>query len=149
MFPLPLLRVILCVWKGCYELFSATDCVPAAMVEMQVRVDDDVDVFGRNSCGVQIVEQFSGLLVDLHHLFGQFVADAGLNQNVFICRCARAANSGPRQGGSSRQRDLFGPQGLWDHSKEGSAIEEVGSVGDDGEFEVAESCAMHREAVSN
>jgi len=40
-------------------------------------------------------------------------------------------------------RGLLGPHGLGDDTEIGAGIEEVGAVGDDGEFEIAESCAVH------
>ena len=54
------------------------------MVEVKMRVDDDVDVFGSDAGGVKVVEQFGGLLVDLHQLVGKLVADTGFDQDIFV-----------------------------------------------------------------
>ena len=114
------------------------------MVKMQVRIDDDVDIFRRDSGGVQVVEQLGRLLVDLHHLFGEFVADASFDQDVFLAGADEQRIQSGIEAVLLVRRDLLRPHGLRNYAEEGSAIEEVGSVGDDGEFEIAESCAMHK-----
>ena len=54
------------------------------MIEMQVRVDDDVDVFGRDAGSGEIRQQLRGLAVELDHAFGELVAHAGLDQHGLL-----------------------------------------------------------------
>src|SRR5208282_3658071 len=87
--------------------------------------------------------------VDLHQLLRQFIADAGLNQDVLLAR--------PHQQGiQSRlnpvllvRQQLLRPHRLRNYAKESSAIKKVSSVGNDGEFKIAESCSMHKATFSH
>ena len=54
MLPLPFLHVILGVRESCDNLVSLSHRVPSTMVEMQMGVDDDVDILGRNTCSSEI-----------------------------------------------------------------------------------------------
>ena len=146
MLPLFLLDVILRVRKGRDHLIAAPHRIPAAVIKMQVGVDDDVDIFRRDPGGVQVVEQFGRLFVDMHHLFGQFVADASFDEDVFLAGAHEQRIQSRFEPVLLVGRDLLRPHGLRNDAEEGSAVEEVGSVGDDGEFEIAESCAMHKES---
>jgi len=51
---------------------------------MQVRVDDDVDVFGGDSGSREIRQQLRGLAVELDHALRQLVAHAGFDQDVLL-----------------------------------------------------------------
>src|SRR5579863_5661721 len=54
--PFALLHVILRLGKRGHSLPALPDRVPSTVIEVQVRVDDNVDVFGRNADGGQVVE---------------------------------------------------------------------------------------------
>ena len=58
--------------------------IPSTMVEVQMGVDDDVDIFGRNTRGAEIIQQFSRLTIDFDQAVGQFIPEAGLNQDSLI-----------------------------------------------------------------
>ena len=49
---------------------------------MQVSIDYDVDIFGRDSFCGKIREQLRGLAIELDHALRQLVAHAGLDQYV-------------------------------------------------------------------
>src|SRR5207244_13033470 len=51
--PLAFLDVVLGPGEGRNDLFPVADCIPPAMIEVQVRVDDNIDVLGSNSCRAQ------------------------------------------------------------------------------------------------
>ena len=56
--------------------------VPSAMVEMEMRVDDDIDVFRLRPGFAEAVQQLFRRLPDSSLLFLQLVADAGFDQHV-------------------------------------------------------------------
>ena len=149
MLPLLFLHVILRVRKRCDHLIAAPHRIPATVVKMQVRIDDDVDIFRRDSGGVQVVEQLGRLFEDLDQAVRQFVADASLDQNVLLAGAHKQRIQSRVEPVLLVRRDLLRPHGLRNDSEKGSAIEEVSSIGDDCEFEIAESCAMHKAAFRN
>jgi len=66
------------------KVATATDGVPSAVVEVEMRVDDDVDVFRGDSDSVEVVEQLGGLFVDLHEAVGKLIANAGFDEDVLL-----------------------------------------------------------------
>src|ERR1700761_5985712 len=61
-------------------------CVPAAMVEVKVSVNDDVDLVWANAGGCQGSGQKLLIAMDLAHLCRLLVADSGLDQDgLFSC----------------------------------------------------------------
>src|SRR4029077_17190324 len=141
--PLAFLHVILRVRESGNDFVSLTYGIPSAMIEVQMGVDDDVDIFGRNTRGAEIIQQFSGLTIEVDQAAGQFIPEAGLNQDSLI--------AGGHQHGIDASREqvlLVGfffpfPHDLGDHAKENSAIQVIGTVRDGGEFEIAEREAVH------
>ena len=73
----------------------------------------------------------------------QFVANASLDQNVFLASAHEQRIQSRVEPVLLIRRDLLRPHGLWKDSEKRPAVEEVCSIGDDCEFEIADSCAMH------
>ena len=149
MLPLLLLHVILRSRKRRYHSIPALHRIPAAVVKMQMRIDDDVDIFRRDSGGVQVVEQLGRLFEDLDQAVRQFVADTSLDQDVFLAGAHEQRIQSRVEPVLLVRRALLRPHGFCNDSEEGPGVKEVGSIGDDCEFEIAESCAMHKMAFSN
>src|SRR6266480_5616746 len=108
-----------------------------------MRVDHDVDVLGSNSARIKILEQLGGLAVDLAHLVRQLVANASLDQDVLFSganqqRIQPGRNEIPFIGGG-----LFGPHDFGNDAEERAAVEGIGAIGEDAEFEVAEIELVH------
>ena len=82
--PLAFLHVIFGAREGRHRLAIFVIGVPAAVVEVQVSVDDDVDLVGRNAGLLDALQQLRLVLVDGLALFAELVADAGLDQDVLL-----------------------------------------------------------------
>src|SRR5450631_849782 len=67
MSPLPLLHVVGRLGKSGRHAAAAAHRVPAAMVEVQMSVDDDVDVFGSDTSRGEILQQLGWLAVNFRH----------------------------------------------------------------------------------
>src|SRR5437667_305736 len=143
--PLTCGRVVVRARKGGDNLAIFADGVPSTMVEMQVGVYHNVDIFGSYAGRAQVVQQFGRLTVDFCHFFRKFVANPGFDQDIFVS-CPNKQRVEP---GSYAilciRSDLFRPEYFRDHSEEASAIEKVSSVRDDSKFEITESCCVHPE----
>ncbi len=119
------------------------DGVPAAVVEVEVGVDDDVDVFRSDAGSSEICEELGGLAVELDHAIGELVAHAGFDQYVFLSgadeqRVKAGLDVIPFVGD-----DFTRPHDFGNDAEKGAAVKRVGAVGEDAEFEVAESQAGH------
>src|SRR5207245_8859820 len=101
--------------------------VPAAMIEVQMGIDDDVDVLRTHAAGRKIVEQLRRLAVNLHHLFRQLVADPSLDENVLFA----GANEQRIEPGDDEifliRDQLARPHDLGHDSEERSSVERIGS----------------------
>src|SRR6266851_433781 len=148
--PFAFLDVVLCFWKGGYGFTGAEHGVPSAVVEVQVGIDDDIDVAGRNADGTEVVEKLGGLAVELRHLFGEFVADSGFDEDggatAFFVPDEDGVQAG-RYAVALVSSDFFRPHNFGDDAEEGSAIEVVDAVREGGEFEIAEGYALHGNLV--
>src|SRR5216683_4758540 len=119
--------------------------VPAAVVEVEMRVDDDVHLIRLNSGRSERRRQKLLVAVDLAHLCWLLVADPGLNQHRLL--------PGAHDNGVEPQQDAvlvvgWGallPERLWHYAKHGSAVEVVGAIGADGQFEVTNMRARPNE----
>ena len=115
--------------------------VPAAVVEVEVSVEDVGHVFGTDAGGGEGRGKELVILVDLAHFGRELVAEAGLDDNE---RRGHADDEGVEAeedavlvvGGSAAA-----PEGLGNDAEHGTAVEEEGAVGAEGEFEVAEGVA--------
>ena len=115
----------------------------SAMIEVQMAVDDDIDIFRRDArCG-ELVEQLRGLAVDLDHAFGKLVAYAGFDQH--------GLRSGANYDRIQSQRDeivalglyLAFPQASGNDAEHAAAIKVVGPVREGGKFEIAQGHTLH------
>ena len=78
--PLAFLNVIFCFRKRSNHRVALANRVPTAMIEMQVGVENDVNVFWGDAHRAQVLQQFRRLAVYFDHRFRKFVADSGLDQ---------------------------------------------------------------------
>src|SRR4030095_10908669 len=84
MLALGLRSVIRRFGKRCDDLIAFPDCIPAAMVEVQMSVDNDVNVFGSDASRPQFVEQPCSLTMNFDHALGEFVPHSSLDQDIVI-----------------------------------------------------------------
>src|SRR5258708_37937311 len=108
------------------------------MVEVQVSVDDDVDVFGRTSARGEIRKELRRLSVKLHHALGKFMAHASRHQHGVF-----SSTNEKRVKPSSDIVSLVGgylarPHDFRDDAEESSAIERVGCLSKNRQFEIAQ-----------
>ena len=146
--PFPFLHVILRFRERGDHLIALPDGVPAAMIEVQVSVDDDVDVFRRNARRAELLQQLCRLAVDLDHSFREFVAHAGFDQHGLRpgAHHDRVQSQGHQVVGVRFYLAL--PQAFGDDAEHASAIEVVNPVGDGGQFEIAQGDALHANVPS-
>src|SRR6266705_4684025 len=143
--PLALRRVICRSRKRRHDLSALPQRIPSAMVEMQMAVDYDVDLFRRNSrCG-QVLQQLLGLAVNSLHFFRELVADSGFDQDCLLARTHQDGIESSRHEIILVRLDLLSPHTFRNDSEEGAAIEAVESVGNRGEFEIAKRYSVHQE----
>ena len=141
--PLAFLHVVLRPGERAGNLVALADGVPSAMIEVEMAIDDDVYVVRRYARRGQLVEQLSGLAVDLDHSFGQLVARAGFNQHGLR---AGADDDGVQAQGNeivALRLDLSFPETSGDNTEHASAIEVVDPVRDSGQLKIAEVDALH------
>src|SRR2546427_13037978 len=86
--PLAALSVVAGARERRDQLRAVAPDVPTTVVEVQVRVDDDVDVLGSEPVALEIIEQRRSPadVVDVRKLSVELVADARLNQDVLRAR---------------------------------------------------------------
>ena len=58
--------------------------VPAAVVEVKMSVDDDIEIIGSKAGGIEIGKQALFVVVDAAGLLGQFVAGSGVDEDGVI-----------------------------------------------------------------
>ena len=126
--------------------------VPSAVVEVQVRVDDDVDILGRHASRGEIVEQLGRLSVELDHSVGEFVAHACLDQDRLFAAARRVHSNQQRVQAGDDAVLLIGrhsarPHDLGNDAEERAAVEYIGSIGKSCEFEVAEIHSLHESSL--
>src|SRR6476646_516082 len=117
--------------------------VPAAMIEVQMTVDHNVDFLRRDARSGQIVEQFGGLSVDIEHLLRELVANSGFDQHRLM---ARAHHDRVQTGGHAVVRirlRLLLPQDFGHNSEEGAAVERIDAVRNCNQFKVAQGKSTH------
>src|SRR5258708_39543738 len=141
--PFTLGRIVFRARKRRNNVVVFADGVPSAMVEVQVSVDDDVDIVGTYADGMQIVEHPGRLAIDPCHLFREFVADPGLNQNILFPRADKQRIKSGRDSVLLVGCGLLRPEYLRHDTEKTSAIEEVVAVRNNGKLEIAKGCAIH------
>ena len=81
------LGIVLCVGECRNDFVALADGVPAAVVEVEMGIDDDVDLFGINFRSGEILEQLGLVAVNFLLLFIELIADAGFDEDIFFRRC--------------------------------------------------------------
>src|SRR5437016_11462455 len=125
--PLAFRRVIRRSRKRRHNFSTLPHCIPSAMVEMQMAVDYDVDLFRRNSRSGQVLQQLLGLAVNSLHFFRELVADSGFDQDCLLARTHQDGIESNRHEIILVRLDLLAPHTFRNDSEEGAAIEAVES----------------------
>ena len=113
------------------------------MIEVQMRVDDDVDFVGRNSGGLEVLQQQRLVAIDGLALLAELAADPGLDQHIVP---ASADQQGIQAHGNVVALvggDAFFPQNFRHHAEHGAAIQVVVAIGKYRQFEVAQRRTVH------
>src|SRR5213080_873178 len=147
--PLALGRVILCFRKCRYDLSVLPDRIPSAVVEMQMAVDYDVDLFRRNSRSGQVLQQLRRLTVNHLHFFRELVVDSGFDQDCLLARLHHNGIESNRHEIILVRLDLLAPHTFRNDSEEGATIETVEAVGDSGKLEITKVHPSHRQGSSS
>jgi hypothetical protein len=108
------------------------------VIEVQVRVDNDIDLFGSYSCRGERGGKKLLILVNLAHLFVLFVADSSFDDGGML--------SSPDNDSIETQENAvqfigwgaLPPERLGNDSEHGSTIEPVSPIGADRQLEVAD-----------
>ncbi len=127
--------------RKCGHKFAIDDSrVPSAMIEMQVRVDDDIDFLGPDATGGELIRQarraFEG--VDVAALGVPFIACAGFDQDPLPCRANQQRIHRAGECDCDRRRATALPHGFRNDAEHRAAIEAERAVGENVKFEVAE-----------
>src|SRR2546427_1939310 len=147
--PLALRRVICRSRKRRHDLSALPQRIPSAMVEMQMAVDYDVDLFRRNSRSGQVLQQLRRLTVNHLHFFGELVADSGFDQDCLLAGAHHDGIESNRHEIIFVRLDLLAPHTLGNDSEERAAIETVEAVGDSGKLEITKVHPSHRQGSSS
>ena len=118
--------------------------VPAAVVEMQVGVDDDVDLVGRHAGLLKALQQARLVIVNGAPLVAELAADAGVDQHIVLAGADQQRVGAQRNPVELVRRDAFLPHDLGNDAEHGAAIVPVGAVGEDGEFKIAQRHAVQK-----
>src|SRR4051812_5941339 len=129
MLPLAALRVVGGVRK-CWLDFAAlvAKSVPAAMIEVKMRIDDDVDLLAPHAHGFEFAQKLCFSVVDGCQFLWKFVANAGLDEDSFA---ASAHQHRIGSAGDPVQRvsfDFLFPQWFGDYAEQASGIEVISSI---------------------
>ncbi len=147
MLPLAVGGIVFGFRKRRHDLVALERRVPAAVIEVQVGVDHDVNVFRRNAGGGQIVQQLCRLAENLNQSFRQLVADPGFDQDRLLASADHDGIQSHRNVVVLVGLYFLAPHDLGDDAEECSAVEPINAVGDGHEFEVAKRQAVHEGAL--
>src|SRR5579864_6461163 len=138
MFPLALGREVSCIGKRGHCRAVFVNGIPAAMIEVQVRVNDNVDFFRGNTSRAQIFQQLFLRFKNLLPLLLQFIADTGFNQDVLLA-CANEHRIAAHGDAVELVRWSFLlPHDLGNDAEKCSTIGYIRSIGDRCQFKIAE-----------
>ncbi len=87
--------------------------------------------------GREIVQQLRRLAVELDHALRELVAHAGLDQNIFLSGANEKRVQSSLHVVAFVGQRFARPHDFGDHAEKCAAIERVGAVGKNAEFEVA------------
>jgi hypothetical protein len=109
------------------------------MVEVQVRVDDDVDILGFQVQLLEFTREGARVIdtINLVEFCVEFISDAGLDQNVVAARLDQQASQANADSIAGIGRDSFLPHRLGNYREHLSAIEMETSVGNSVKIECA------------
>ena len=116
------------------------------MIEMKMRVDDDVDLFGRNAVRHQLFRKPGRPVkrINVRALRVPLVARAGFDQNPLPRRADQQRIHGHEDAIARVGRRNFLPHRLGDHAEHRAAVETERAVREQPEFEVAQFHALFR-----
>ena len=114
------------------------------MVEVEVSVNDDVNLIGRNPGLLETIQQARLVLVDGLAFLAELAADAGLDEDVLLAGAEQQGIERQRNGVALVRLDAFFPHDLGNDAEHGAAVHAIGAVGKDGEFKVAQRDSVHR-----
>src|SRR5205823_12236414 len=123
--------------------------IPSAVVEMQMAVDHDVDLFRRNSRSGQVLQQLRRLTVNHLHFFRELVADSGFDQDCLLSGADHDRVESDRHKIILVRLDLLAPHTFRNDSEEGAAIQTIEAVGDSGKLEITKVHPSHRQGSSS
>ena len=110
------------------------------MVEVQVRIDDDVDILGFQVQLSEFTGESPGVIdsIDLVEFCVELIPDAGFHQNVMAARLDQQTSQAEADTIARVGGDSFLPQRLGNNREHLPAIEQETSIGNSVEVEGAE-----------
>jgi hypothetical protein len=138
-FPLTSLNEITSARESGDSFPAQTPRVPTAVVEMKVRVDDNVDVLRLEPQFIESREERRGMLdiIDVLELRVELVPNACFHENVLPPGTNQQAGQGKPDSVAFVRWGLAFPQGLRHDAEHLSSVEGKSSVADRVQFEVA------------
>ncbi len=119
--------------------------IPAAVVEVQVRVDNDVNFFGTNAGGLEGMRQLLLRTKDAAQFIAELIADSGFDHNGVFAGANDDRVQSQQNAVLLVGRRALLPERLGNHSEHGAAVEEIRPIAEDRQLEVADRCARpHR-----
>jgi hypothetical protein len=139
-FPFAALDKVSCARKSRHEPSILTANIPPAMIEVQVSINNDINIFGLKVQLRELGGESSGVIhpINLITFCVEFISDAGLHQNVLAARLDQQARQAKADAIQGVGWDFFLPQYLGNNREHLPAIEPKTSVGKSVEFECAE-----------
>src|SRR5207245_1132956 len=147
-FPLSALHEVAGARKSRHESRPFTPGVPSAVVKVEVRVDDDMNVLGVESQLLKLHRQRRRVAdaIEIGAFGVKFVADAGLNQDVSIAGSDEQARQAHPDAVSLVCRKWLLPERFGHHAENLAAIQGKSAVRNGPELECAE---FHRSSTSS
>src|SRR5215469_3126246 len=122
------LHVVLRSRKGRHRLAVTIVRVPSAVIEMQMGVDDDVDLIGRDACPLETLHQLHLVLVDVLLLFTELRTNTCLNQHGLLAVTKQQRVGSDFQHVARVGLDAFFPEHLGHYPKKRSTVQLIRSV---------------------
>ena len=121
--------------------------VPAAVVEVEMRVDDDVHIFKSDAGGGEALRRSCFASKTARSFSGSLLPMPGFDNDGVL--------TGTDNDGVEAKLDAvlrirgctLLPHGLGHHTEHGSAVEIIGAIGEDGQLEIAERGAGANQIV--
>ena len=118
-FPFAALHEISRAREGRHKLSVLAPNIPPAMVEVQVRIDDDVDILGFQLQLLEFTGESPGVIhtINLIIFCVEFISDAGLHQNVMAARLDQQASQAKANAIAGVGGDSLSPTAPWEQSR--------------------------------